>query len=189
MKSVYLVRHGQTNFNMDGVIQGYSSDLPLNETGGDQAHRLADSLSNHRFDLILSSDLQRCLQTARIISEKIKVPVEADKRLREIDFGEWEGQTFEDMMKTPAWNIWVTTPSKWKVRGSERIEEVQKRVVAAVSDALKKVDALLVVSHGVAISTFILHAKNLPVDDLEKHSIANAGIVRFRSEDSIFEEF
>lgn len=189
METVYLVRHGQTNFNMDGVIQGYSSDPPLNEVGGDQAHRLSENLSNYRFGLILSSDLQRCLQTAEIISEKTKIPIEKDKRLREIDFGEWEGQTFEKVMNTPAGKTWSAAPSRWKVSGSETLEEVQRRVVAAISDALRKTGDLLVVSHGVAIAAFILYAKGLPLDELGKHSIANAEIVKFRAAEGSFEEF
>jgi broad specificity phosphatase PhoE len=87
-----LVRHGATAWNNEGRIIG-STDFPLSTDGRKQAQQLGIRLSGEPIDIILSSDLKRASETARIISIECGAPLVLDNRLREVDFGLWEGMT------------------------------------------------------------------------------------------------
>ncbi len=89
---VWLVRHGETDWNTEGRFQGWT-DVPLNETGRAQAERLGNVLANTEFDGVWSSDLTRAADTARIA---IGEPV-IDQRLRELDFGDLEGAIWDEL--------------------------------------------------------------------------------------------
>ena len=92
-----LVRHGQTEYNRLGLFQG-SSDVPLNETGREQAHVALDTLTPIAWDLALSSTLSRAAETAQIIAEDHGIPVGTpEPRLVEIDWGAAEGNPVEEM--------------------------------------------------------------------------------------------
>ncbi|MFC0673600.1 histidine phosphatase family protein [Brachybacterium hainanense] len=92
-----LVRHGQTDYNLRDLFQG-SSDIPLNATGIEQAHRALDELPPVAWDVVVSSPLQRAEQTARIIAEDHGIPFGGtDRRLVEIDWGAAEGQPSAEM--------------------------------------------------------------------------------------------
>jgi probable phosphoglycerate mutase len=89
---VWLVRHGETDWNAAGRFQGWT-DVPLNETGRAQAYRLGESLARHVFDGVWSSDLVRAIETARIAVGEPAV----DRRLREMDFGDIEGAIWSEL--------------------------------------------------------------------------------------------
>jgi broad specificity phosphatase PhoE len=85
-----LVRHGETDWNADGRLQG-QTDRPLSDFGREQARRLADELAAEDLEAIYSSDLSRARETAEIVGERLGLPVELDSDLREKDWGTWEG--------------------------------------------------------------------------------------------------
>jgi len=89
---LYIVRHGQTDWNLNGQIQG-QNDIPLNDTGRVQASDVANKLSRFNLEYIVSSDLSRAAETAQIIGNKLNIRVEYDARLREYDFGILTGMT------------------------------------------------------------------------------------------------
>jgi broad specificity phosphatase PhoE len=90
--TLLLVRHGETDWNAEGRLQG-QTDRPLNEFGRSQARALAEELDGERYDAIYSSDLARARETAEIVGERLDVPVVLDPELREKDWGTWEGLT------------------------------------------------------------------------------------------------
>lgn len=96
-----FVRHGQTDDNARGLIQG-RNDPPLNDNGLAQAERIAEILSHQDVSCIISSPLKRALQTADIISQKTGLVIELDDRLVERDFGLLQNHTYEDLNKHPA---------------------------------------------------------------------------------------
>ena len=93
---IYLVRHGETDWNTKFLYQGHS-DTSLNETGIKQAECIAKELKNKRIKAVISSDLKRAYKTAEIIRKTagIKAVVEKDRRLRERDYGNLEGKLYE----------------------------------------------------------------------------------------------
>ena len=92
MTTLLLARHGETDWNREGRWQGWA-DPPLNDTGRSQARRLAEELQAIPFDAVYSSDLRRAHETAEILAAPHRVPVVADRGLREIDIGSWSGLT------------------------------------------------------------------------------------------------
>lgn len=92
MTALLLVRHGETDWNADGRLQG-QTDRPLSDFGRRQARQLADELADEELEAIYSSDLSRARETAEIVAERLELPVVLDPDLREKDWGTWEGLT------------------------------------------------------------------------------------------------
>ena len=92
MTTLLLVRHGETDWNADGRLQG-QTDRPLSDYGREQARQLAEDLQGEGFDAIYSSDLSRARETAEIVGARLGLRVELDPDLREKDWGNWEGLT------------------------------------------------------------------------------------------------
>jgi probable phosphoglycerate mutase len=90
--TLLLVRHGETDWNAAGRLQGHT-DTPLNELGRRQALTLAEELSGHGIEAVYSSDLARARATAEIVGRRLGLPVVLDPGLREKDWGTWEGLT------------------------------------------------------------------------------------------------
>jgi broad specificity phosphatase PhoE len=90
--TLLLVRHGETDWNAEGRLQGHT-DTPLNDYGRRQAKALADELAHGPIDAVYSSDLARARETAEILGGRLGLPVTLDPELREKNWGSWEGLT------------------------------------------------------------------------------------------------
>ena len=90
MTTLLLVRHGETDWNAEGRLQGHT-DRPLSDYGRRQARRLAEELDGEEVEAIYSSDLARARETAEIVGEQLGLPIALDPDLREKDWGTWEG--------------------------------------------------------------------------------------------------
>jgi broad specificity phosphatase PhoE len=90
--ALLLVRHGETDWNADGRLQGHT-DRPLSEFGRRQAQQLAEELASERLEAIYASDLSRARETAEIVGRRLGLAVVLDPDLREKDWGNWEGLT------------------------------------------------------------------------------------------------
>ena len=93
---LYLMRHGQTDWNAEEKVQGWN-DTPLNETGAEQARAAAGKLSGEKIETIYASDFKRARKSADIISGILDLPVHYTKRLREMNFGKAEGLKKNDL--------------------------------------------------------------------------------------------
>ena len=90
MTTLLLIRHGETDWNADGRLQGHT-DRQLSEYGRRNARQLVDALEREEFDAIYASDLARARETAEIVADRLRLPVVLDPDLREKDWGTWEG--------------------------------------------------------------------------------------------------
>ncbi|MEW6173039.1 MAG: alpha-ribazole phosphatase [Bacillota bacterium] len=157
---IYLIRHGETIWNHALRYQGHA-DIALNERGILQAEALARRLEVERFAAFFSSDLCRALDTARIIARPHGGGVKTLPALREIDFGEWEGLT-RDEIKAGFPEVsqqWWTTPCSTRLPGGETLSEVTERAVGALKQiaASHKDEQVVVVSHGGVIRALVGH--------------------------------
>ena len=92
MTELLLVRHGETDWNAEGRLQGHT-DRPLSDYGRRQARELADELDGEEFEAVYASDLARARETAEILGERLGLPVVLEPDLREKNWGSWEGLT------------------------------------------------------------------------------------------------
>jgi broad specificity phosphatase PhoE len=172
MTEMWLVRHGQTDWNLAGIYQG-QSDIPLNETGIKQASELALTLKGTHFDAIYSSDLKRAQQTAEIIAEQVKAPVFIDPRLREIRQGVWEGMTIEEVRQifAPDFNRDPELINVPRAEGAESLAEVITRMVEAANEIHDGHNGsrVLLASHGLAVAVLYLTIKRTPFLNIYKH--------------------
>lgn len=147
---LYLVRHGETKLNADGVYYGWT-DCGLSEKGLMQAEDLADILQNVRFDAVISSSLNRAVATAVIVSGRTPNEIVKDDRLRELNFGAWEGMHHKAVIEKhkEAWENWSKDWKNTAPPGGEGFRELYSRVKSCIEEILKeyKGKKVLVVSH------------------------------------------
>lgn len=162
-----LVRHGETDWNAAGRVQG-SSDIPLNRTGMAQARRLRDRLASVSIDAVYTSDLGRCVHTARLVLGARPLRLRLTPNLREINYGELEGKTRREL-EAAGYGPWLTVwngggPCRPPVGGESR-EQVDLRVDHFLSCvALRHVDeTVLVVSHGGPLRLLMARLMGRPV--------------------------
>lgn len=177
MTTLWLVRHGQTEWNVEGRYQGHA-DVPLNAAGLQQARTLAAELAGHSFDAIYSSDLQRARVTAEIIAAAVGLRVKTDVRLREINQGQWEGKIYHDLVnRFPAEMLARReNPYAFRPPDGESAGEVALRV-AQVADEIAATypgGNVVVVSHALALATLFCKAKTLPLLEVYDHLPHNA---------------
>lgn len=177
MAEFWLVRHGQTDWNLEGRLQG-QLDVPLNETGREQARQLAASLRGKRFDAIYCSDLQRARQTAEIIAQVVNLPIRLDKRLREISQGQFEGMLFSEVVMKfeNALADRSRDPVYSRLPEGESVAEVAARVRDCIDEiaCLGNHEPVIVVSHGLALATILCQARPFPMETVYSHIQGNA---------------
>lgn len=146
---IYLVRHGETEWNREEVFRG-RVDVPLNENGIRQAERTAFSLRNLNVATILSSPLVRARKTAELISERTSAPILVLDTLTDIKFGVWEGLPLREVERRfpKEFLIWKHTPQRWKVEGAETLGSVRRRVLKMLL-GLKRDEDVVIVTHRV----------------------------------------
>jgi|SRR5690606_16802357 len=148
MTTIGLIRHGITEWNILGKAQGVS-DIPLNKIGIKQASNIGDRLSQgEKWDILITSDLSRAIETAKIIGSKIDLPIShIDEKIREINCGKIEGTTEEERIQ-----IWG---DNWRELdlGMEKFEDVAKRGIRFIEEinSIYSGKRVLVVSHGAFI--------------------------------------
>ena len=159
--NLFLIRHGQTDWNIARRFQG-QSDVPLNQTGRQQAKALADRLSAEHFDFVYSSDLQRAAESATIICRS---GFQSDARLREVNFGDWEGLTYDEIKSKHPEPLaaWETDIFKNAPPNGETLEQLSARVRSMLDElyANYKEQTVLIVAHGGALQVLLCLALNI----------------------------
>lgn len=188
MTELWLVRHGQTDWNLTGRWQGQASDAPgLNETGRNQAQIASEKVKGLEISAIYSSDLLRARQTAEVIAIPFGIPVILEPRLREIDLGKWEGMLSEDIEAQYPKELAerARDPFHTPAPDGEAPFEVTERVLEAVKEIVNRHlnEPVVIVAHGISLAVIICHAEGVPVEDVYQHIPENAKPYRVVWED------
>ena len=158
MTRLLLVRHGQSEWNAAGRIQG-QIDIQLDETGRQQAQLIADRLAAEPVAAIYSSPLQRAKATAEAIADRFNLPVQLDPRLMEYDFGVISGSTWKDVVENhPEFaSRWLEDPWAVPVADSEGRVNFAARVMSAVQDIMAQhpAEQVVVVAHGGTFGVYL----------------------------------
>lgn len=194
MATVILVRHGRTTANASGTLAGRLPGVKLDQTGVGQAERAAERLAGVPLTAIVSSPLERCRQTARILhrvqaaARPAAPAVRTERAITECDYGEWSGRPIKDLAKERLWSLVQTQPSAAAFPGGEAMTAMQARAVGAV----RRLDAALeaehgpgavwaAVSHGDVIKSVLADALGLHLDLFQRLHVdpASVSIVRY----------
>ncbi len=179
-KELIFLRHGETQWNKERRYQG-SLNIGLNERGRQQARQAACLLENREINLIISSDLDRARDTARVVGEKTGLKVNLRQELREMDFGIWEGKDYPTIQEESlqAYQQWLDDPVKNPPPRGESLDDFRDRVVEICQDILEREEeTVLIVCHGGVIMVYLTHILGMDLRDYRRLKVSNAGISR-----------
>jgi len=184
---ILLARHGQTEWNAQRRFQG-KTDVPLNESGLNEARMLAERLKNWPVDAIYTSPLSRALETAKIVSglNVNAARLEVRSELEEMSFGSWEKLSVHDVAKSfPGhYEAWKDDPSKVVPPGGESFEDVVKRVKPVLDGILNREDQeVLIVAHGGVIRAIVVLLLGLSPSGIWHMRLDNCALVGLVSKD------
>jgi len=170
--TVLLVRHGRTYANAAGILVGRAPGIQLDDAGHEQSRALAARLRDVPLAAVVSSPLERCLETAAaLVAGRDGLVVQADDRLTECGYGDWTGRPLKELARDPMWKVVQSHPSGVTFPGGESIRAAQARAVdsirahdARVAAAAGPDAAWVAVSHGDVIKAVVADALGMHLD-------------------------
>ena len=178
MTTLYLIRHGETDHNSSGRMQGWL-DVPLNATGLRQAELLARRFKGKRVDAIYASPLARAAATAQAIANVLGVPVVLDERLREYHMGDWSGRTMEEIAAmTP--EFVPHGPHETPIPNGESAHDMYTRLAPFVEEILAQHENghVIAVSHGGTLAMAVALLLGMPIIRRQPFSFGNTAIAK-----------
>jgi probable phosphomutase (TIGR03848 family) len=194
MATVILLRHGRTEANASGTLAGRTPGVHLDDLGRTQAERAATRLAAVPLAELVSSPLERCKETARVVAahqvtdHRARPRVHHDKGLTECDYGEWQGRKLRDLARLALWRTVQTNPSAATFPGGESLPQMQARAVDAVRRRDAAVTAAggagavwLAVSHGDVIKSILADALGMHLDLFQRIQVdpASISVIRY----------
>lgn len=188
MPTVILARHGRTTANASGTLAGRSKGVHLDEHGIEQAEAAAVRMAGLELARVVSSPMERCRETARLLVKGRGLRIATDKRLTECDYGDWTGKKLADLVKEDLWRTVQAHPAGVRFPGGEAMSEMSARAVAAVRDIDAAVaeehgaDAVwLAVSHGDVVKSILADALGMHLDHFQRIVVdpASLSVVRY----------
>lgn len=177
MLELWLVRHGATVWNTEGRVQGWG-DPPLSETGRVQAQKLAPRLARMTFTAVYSSDLRRTTETARLALPDA-VNITPNARLRELNFGAWEGRTWADVAEndTDAVNAWYGDPYRNTPTDGETYGDLETRVRSWLG-TLPQTGRVLAFTHGGPVRAVLYGLTGVPDGQTWRFEVGAASLTK-----------
>lgn len=183
-----ILRHGQSMANSDGTYTG-QTDVELSPTGLLQADVVSDYIiKNFKLDVIYSSDLKRAVRTVKKVSETLNLPINTDKRLRELYGGKWQGMRADEIEKLYPENfkLWRENIGLSHPEGGECMLDVQRRGVEFFKDKEKELDGktVLISTHACFIRSFQCYVLNVPMEEMQEVKFVNNASISVVNYDS-----
>lgn len=159
MTTIYLTRHGQTEWNLEKRLQGHGNS-PLTEFGLNRAKELSKRIKEIDIDTIYTSPIERAYKTACIVKGDKDIEVKVHEGLKEMNFGDYEGKITEEVMKeNPDWDISAIMRGNLEMRApnGETLGEVRERVNSAMREIIKENEEknILIVAHGITLKAIM----------------------------------
>lgn len=181
MIRILLIRHGETDLT-GRVLYGRMPGVHLSADGCRQAQALSNGLrARFSVDAIVSSPLERALETARYLAEDSALPISTDDDLLELDYGEWMGKTFVEIREQDDWQHYNRLRSISSPPGGELLTQVQARGWGAIKRILAEHEGVkdatvAVVSHGDVIRALLVLFLGMPLDNIHRFDVSLAGL-------------
>lgn len=186
MRYIILVRHGETEWNVQGRYQGQSETV-LSAAGREQAERLARRLAEVEIDAIYSSPLRRTMATAEEVVRGRHLEIVPMPELREISHGSWEGLTVEEIKRSfgPSYDLWHSQPHRVEFPGGESLDAVRARAWPAILQIARTAteDIALVCAHDAVNKVILAEALHLPLSEFWRIRQDSACVNLFEVED------
>ena len=177
--TIFIVWHGQTEWNLLGKTQGHGNS-DLTPKGIEQAELLADSMTKYPIDYIYSSDLGRAYQTAEIIGNKLSIEVEKTEALREMNFGTWEGRIIKDIIveDPELYKKWRKEPHLAKIPQGDTLSQIKERTDAFIKEINEKYDGkhIVLVTHSLCARIMLLSFLDSDVKNIYRINQANTAL-------------
>ncbi|MCU0442856.1 MAG: histidine phosphatase family protein [Bacteroidia bacterium] len=186
-KTIYIIRHGETDFNKQNIVQGSGVDMPLNEKGRWQAEQFYNAYKNHPFQVVYTSALVRSQQSvAKFIEQGIKHI--ALPELNEISWGDFEGKQQTPVQRETYWRLieqWNKGELNAKIPNGESPIEMQARQQGALNRIQASTEEeILICMHGRAMKSFLCLLLNEPLTQMEKFQHTNLCLYQLQIEDN-----
>ena len=175
--NLYVVRHGQTIWNLERRVQGIT-DIPLTEEGIKSAEELKELVNTLNIDVVISSPLSRARDTAKILVDS-KLPINTDDRIKERNWGLNEGALIDEIDRWDCWDVILNT----KVQNIECIQDFMYRVSSFLEEIKVKYKDknVLVVTHSAVIRVIHYMLGSIPEDgNLSRINIPNLRIIEYK---------
>ena len=174
---LYLIRHGEHTLP-SGTLAGRLPGIYLSERGKQQAEAVARRLAKIPLAFVYTSPLERTRQTAEIVAAPHRLSATILEQVIEIDFGDWQGRTFDELADDPDWQRWNALRSLARCPGGEAMIEAQARAVQELETVARRCDGLeiAVVSHGDIIKAAVAWWLGIPLDLFQRIDIALGSI-------------
>lgn len=172
--SFVLMRHGQTEWNREGRIMG-RLPIPLNAEGVAQCRGAVHLLRCLDVRRVETSPLVRARQTAEIVARELQLAIDSDEGLSEVDFGEWSGRAYAEVLGTEEYRRYAADPLHCPPPRGESLIAVQRRGLGALRRALERSDGqvVLIVSHGDLIRSVLCHLLACPLGEYRRIGVDN----------------
>jgi len=176
---LWLIRHPEPDEAVRGICYG-SLDVPLSPRGIEQARSIAHWLSSHRLDAIYTSPSQRCVEAARCIATGRSCSVETADALRELDFGDFEGRSYDEIaeLHPDLYSDWMAHPTQVHFPGGENFRTVADRVTALTGGLPGRHIAF--VSHGGPIRIILADVLGMQPDSIFRIGQSYGAVNRIR---------
>ena len=180
--TLYLVRHGQTNMNLNKIFRG-RQDPPLNQTGREEARLAGAFLKEEDISFVITSPQLRATQTAETIASHHKLSVGDMKDLEDINYGEWEGMKEDDVAANYAelYEQWHANPHEVTFPGGESLPDVKNRMIDFIAKVKKSSSGRtgVAVSHRVVCKVFVCALAEIPLKYFWNIKIDTASVSKF----------
>ena len=177
--TVYLVRHGETEWNLSGRWQGHA-DAPLTHRGESQARALGERFKTEPFDACYVSDLGRAMRTAELIAGPTGMNFEPDVRLRERDLGVMQGLTTQEMLERcpDVFDSFRNAGPDYIVPDGESFRQFHERCVEALEDYVSRHqgERVLLVTHGGVLGAIFRYVAQVPLEAPRGYVLLNCSV-------------
>ena len=177
MSRYFLLRHAQSVANQKGFLAGRMPEIDLSRAGRSERVKLNSRLAGAKFELVLSSPMERCQQTIESLFNDSKQIVVIESGLTEVDYGVWTGKRFTTLKRDPEWRRIISSGSKIRFKNGESVKAVQRRTIETLNSYQdRKRKNILVSTHADIVKFAIFHALGTSLDNLDRIHIDNASV-------------
>jgi probable phosphomutase (TIGR03848 family) len=150
MTTFLLLRHAHSVANKAGILAGQLEGIGLSKDGIAQVNKLTSYFENLKIDRIISSPMQRCLETVEGIARSKRKRISIDERLIEMNYGSWSGKKLSKLSRMKEWKVIQTKPSAFRFPQGESFKELEERIESLLKDLSRKYpkETILIITHG-----------------------------------------